>query len=191
MRFKTSYPSGAAFEWPASGVARRSSSATQRRKDDLRSPIHPRQRAAARSPRALVRTVLHTPRHGVRVASAWRLELRVRSDNPEVGIREVASGEACARTQGRTIDNLPRERVPEPTSSIPTEDELRVIQMMSKGLTDRTIARRLGVSVITVRRRADRFRAKVKANSRIQAVAIAARRGWIEPERSVRSPDEQ
>jgi DNA-binding NarL/FixJ family response regulator len=89
--------------------------------------------------------------------------------------------QAIEDMEGRSIALTP-ERVPHPTSSIPTDDELRVIQMISKGLTDRAIARRLNVSVITVRRRAGRFRTKVGANSRIQAVAIAAHRGWIEPE---------
>lgn len=51
------------------------------------------------------------------------------------------------------------------------------------GLKDVVIARRLGVSVVTVRRRAQSFRRRVGAQNRPQAVAIATRLGWL-PETS-------
>lgn len=46
-------------------------------------------------------------------------------------------------------------------------------------LSDQAIARRLGVSVVTVRRSATSFRGKVGARTRPEAVAIAAAQGWI------------
>lgn len=52
--------------------------------------------------------------------------------------------------------------------------------MLANGLTDHAIARRLSVSVVTVRRRATSFRTKVGAGNRAEAVAIAAGLGWIE-----------
>ena len=60
-----------------------------------------------------------------------------------------------------------------------TSDELRVIELIANGLTDQAIARRLGVSVVTVRRRATSFRGKVNARTSPEAVAIAAAQGWI------------
>ncbi len=61
-----------------------------------------------------------------------------------------------------------------------TTDELEVIDLIANGFTDHAIARRLSVSVVTVRRRATSFRTKVGARNRAEAVAIAAGRGWLE-----------
>lgn len=61
-----------------------------------------------------------------------------------------------------------------------TTDELDVIELIANGLTDHAIARRLSVSVVTVRRRATSFRTKIGARNRAEAIAIAAGRGWIE-----------
>ncbi len=52
--------------------------------------------------------------------------------------------------------------------------------MIANGLTDHAIARRLCVSVVTVRRRATSFRTKIGARNRAEAIAIAAGRGWLE-----------
>lgn len=61
-----------------------------------------------------------------------------------------------------------------------TTDELDVIELIANGYTDRAIARRLSVSVVTVRRRATSFRTKVGARNRAEAVAIAVGRGWFQ-----------
>lgn len=50
---------------------------------------------------------------------------------------------------------------------------------MAQGVKDSTIARRLGISIVTVRRRAYRFRKRVGAETRTQAVAIAMRDGIL------------
>ena len=61
-----------------------------------------------------------------------------------------------------------------------TTDELDVIELIANGYTDHAIARRLSVSVVTVRRRATGFRTKIGARNRAEAIAIAAGRGWVE-----------
>jgi len=63
--------------------------------------------------------------------------------------------------------------------AVPPEEELEVMRMIANGLKDRAIARRLGVSAVTVRRRARRFRDRVGAENRMQAIAIAACKGWL------------
>jgi DNA-binding NarL/FixJ family response regulator len=60
-----------------------------------------------------------------------------------------------------------------------TTDELDVLDLVANGLTDHAIARRLTVSIVTVRRRATAFRNKVGARNRAEAIAIAAGFGWI------------
>lgn len=54
------------------------------------------------------------------------------------------------------------------------------MELIATGLTDHAIARRLSVSVVTVRRRATSFRTKLGAHNRAEAIAIAAGRGWLE-----------
>ena len=68
----------------------------------------------------------------------------------------------------------------EPERAPFTTDELDVVELIANGYTDRAIARRLSVSVVTVRRRATSFRTKIGAGNRAEAIAIAAGRGWIE-----------
>ena len=62
---------------------------------------------------------------------------------------------------------------------LPPEEEIQVMTLIVSGLTDQAIARRLGVSVITVRRRATRFRHRMGASTRIEAAVIAAKRGIL------------
>ncbi|WP_228990601.1 helix-turn-helix transcriptional regulator [Streptomyces sp. DH8] len=59
----------------------------------------------------------------------------------------------------------------------PQEDEL--LSVLAKGHTDATAARRLGVSLRTVRRMNAELTARMQARSRFQAGAEAARRGWV------------
>lgn len=60
-----------------------------------------------------------------------------------------------------------------------TPDELDVLKLVARGYTDLAIARRLNMSVVTVRRRATHLRAKVGARTRAEAVAIAVSLGWF------------
>ena len=53
------------------------------------------------------------------------------------------------------------------------------MRLVAEGLKDATIATRLGVSKVTVRRRVRAFCARLGAESRIQAAVIATRRGWL------------
>lgn len=55
-----------------------------------------------------------------------------------------------------------------------------MVDLVANGLTDHAIARRLSVSIVTVRRRATSFRRKVRAVNRVEAIAIGAGLGWIE-----------
>ncbi len=59
----------------------------------------------------------------------------------------------------------------------PQEDEL--LSLLAKGHTDATAARRLGVSLRTVRRMNAELTARMQVRSRFQAGAEAARRGWV------------
>ena len=60
------------------------------------------------------------------------------------------------------------------------EDRMReVVMLLARGLKDDAIARRLGVSVRTVRRLISATIAELQADSRFQAGVVAVQRGWL------------
>jgi DNA-binding NarL/FixJ family response regulator len=59
------------------------------------------------------------------------------------------------------------------------EREVAVMTLVMQGHTDATIARRLGVSPITVHRDVQRFVRRVGGRSRLHAVLIALERGEL------------
>lgn len=61
----------------------------------------------------------------------------------------------------------------------PLREEIDVMQAVLDGQKDQTIARRLGISVITVRRRVSRFLNQVGAKNRIQGAVVGVQRGWL------------
>jgi DNA-binding NarL/FixJ family response regulator len=78
---------------------------------------------------------------------------------------------------------LPHEERIEPALNAPTESltprELEVLQLMARGLTNRQIAGRLGISEHTVKFHAGAVLGKLNARSRAEAVARAIGLGWI------------
>ncbi|MFI7616102.1 helix-turn-helix domain-containing protein [Nonomuraea terrae] len=61
----------------------------------------------------------------------------------------------------------------------PSEDDLLLLQMLKAGLKDQAIARQLGVSARTATRRIATIMARLGTETRFQAGAEAAARGWI------------
>lgn len=61
----------------------------------------------------------------------------------------------------------------------PTEEELTIIRMLAKGLTDEVVAQRVGISKRTYRRRLKAAMRKLGASSRFEAGAAAVRKGWL------------
>jgi DNA-binding CsgD family transcriptional regulator len=59
------------------------------------------------------------------------------------------------------------------------EDRERLLELLTAGLTDEVIARQLGISIRTVRRRIRRMMDELGAVSRFQAGLQAAKRGWV------------
>ncbi|KRV51369.1 hypothetical protein AQ490_00975 [Wenjunlia vitaminophila] len=59
------------------------------------------------------------------------------------------------------------------------EEDRTLVTLLASGLTDAAIARRLGVSLRTMRRRTRRIFDELSATNRFQAGLQAARRGWL------------
>jgi DNA-binding NarL/FixJ family response regulator len=65
-----------------------------------------------------------------------------------------------------------------------TAREHEVLELMGSGLDPRAIARRLGISVHTCRGYVKAVLAKLDVHSQLEAVAVATRRGLIQPDRN-------
>jgi DNA-binding CsgD family transcriptional regulator len=74
---------------------------------------------------------------------------------------------------------VPLGGVARPGRPVAGEVDLELLQLMVAGLSDQAIARRLGVSVRTVRRRFGAQCKLLSVRTRFQAGAQGARRGWI------------
>jgi DNA-binding CsgD family transcriptional regulator len=60
-----------------------------------------------------------------------------------------------------------------------TDSEAELLKILSSGLTDEAAAKRLGVSVRTVKRRMEDLMRRLEAGSRFEAGYRAAKRGWL------------
>jgi DNA-binding CsgD family transcriptional regulator len=87
--------------------------------------------------------------------------------------RHWARGHPLARLSGLGDEQVAPARRP------PTEQERAVLALMGAGLTDESIAERLGISVRSLRRRLRGVFAELGAVSRFQAGLEARRRGWL------------
>ncbi|MFD7699399.1 LuxR C-terminal-related transcriptional regulator [Streptomyces caelestis] len=67
----------------------------------------------------------------------------------------------------------------EVSEDTPSDRETALLKMLATGLTDEGIARKMGVSLRTVRRNTADLQRRLGVQSRFQAGAEAARRGWI------------
>ncbi len=90
------------------------------------------------------------------------------------GLRLAAPGESAAAT---IVARDPRIM---PDDIALTQRELDVLALMAEGASNKMIARRLGISVHTVKFHVGSLLDKLDATGRTDAVAHAARRGVIE-----------
>ena len=68
----------------------------------------------------------------------------------------------------------------ERTFSEPTQDELALLSLLARGLTDEVIAQKLGLTGRTLRRRLRSAMDKLDASSRFEAGFKLASSGWLE-----------
>lgn len=65
-------------------------------------------------------------------------------------------------------------------SAPPTPDEIALLRLMSRGLTDEVVAQKLGLTGRTLRRRLRNAMDKLQAGSRFEAGFKLARSGWLD-----------
>ncbi|WP_405974447.1 LuxR C-terminal-related transcriptional regulator [Streptomyces sp. NBC_00988] len=91
-------------------------------------------------------------------------------------------GALCSLFEQVWADSVPLGRQPKPNEHGLTSQEQAVLALLSKGLADEAVARRLGVSVRTGRRITANLMGRLEADSRFQAGVMAALHGWISPD---------
>lgn len=96
-------------------------------------------------------------------------------------VRSVARGEPVLES-AIAVRALRHAVTQPPVSATPpmlSEREMDVLREAARGLPNKDIARRLGVSIRTVHTHLGNIFAKLKVGSRTEAVLLALRRGWV------------
>lgn len=96
-------------------------------------------------------------------------------------VRTAAAGEMLVSSEllARLLGRLRHERS-EPSTDL-TGREREIMQLIAEGLTNAAIAKRLFISVNTVRNHVQSLLAKLGAHSKLEALSIAVRDGLITP----------
>lgn len=85
----------------------------------------------------------------------------------------------CTSLDGHAVVQVLPHVGPEGWEEPLTPRELEVLELVSGGLTNARIARRLGITVATVRTHVEHIRQKLGASTRAEAVARAMHVGWL------------
>ena len=86
---------------------------------------------------------------------------------------------AAARRSGASAEIIPFTAPLRELEQEPTQREIEVLQLISEGLVNRDIGKRLFLSEETVKSHVRHLLAKLQARSRAHAVAVGFRRGLI------------
>ncbi|TMM39848.1 MAG: transcriptional regulator TrmB [Actinobacteria bacterium] len=68
---------------------------------------------------------------------------------------------------------------PQPGADLPSEAESQLLALLAAGMTDKIIARRLGISIRTAQKRVQQLMGRLGVDTRFQAGLQARTRGWL------------
>jgi two-component system NarL family response regulator len=104
------------------------------------------------------------------------------------GVESVVHAVRCVNNGGTAIAPNVMTKMAISLRSRPlSEGEIEVLRLIMQGLPDKAIARRLERSVGTAKSHVKAILMKLDASSRVEAVAVARRRGLV-PEKSLAMP---
>ncbi len=138
-------------------------------------------RAASARARILVLTSFAEPERVMAALSAGAdgyLSKTVAPEDLLTAVRQVARGRSVL-DEGALLAASRRSAARLPTGERLTGREMEVLGLMSEGLANREIALQLGIAEKTVKVHAGRIYAKLGAQSRAQALVLAARLGLV------------
>ena len=115
------------------------------------------------------------------VAQARAYERALPPDNYPARAAVAALGELARQALNDAHDlEAAFEGAPTPDHGL-SPREMEVLSLAARGLTNKEIAYRLGISERTVQFHMNSIFNKTGTNSRTEAVALAARSGWLPP----------
>ena len=102
-------------------------------------------------------------------------------------VRAAAAGEITVSSEllARLLNRLHHQHERPPSDLTAREQE--ILQLIGEGMTNGAIAKRLYISVNTVRNHVQSLLAKLDAHSKLEALSIAIREGIIDPPRTTRA----
>jgi DNA-binding NarL/FixJ family response regulator len=102
-------------------------------------------------------------------------------DDLVAAVRTAAAGEIMVSSDllARLLNRLQHQQ--ERPEHALTAREREILVLIGEGLTNGTIAKRLFISVNTVRNHVQRILAKLDAHSKLEALSVAIREGLIDP----------
>jgi DNA-binding CsgD family transcriptional regulator len=128
--------------------------------------------------------------------NAFEIKVRTRSHGEQtfgVSILEIEGPEPKERQlvhlltptdpgERRTDSPTRREGggLPGETSPLLTVRENEVLQCVADGLQNKEVAQKLGISVATARNHVHNILEKLEVHSKLEAISLAFRRGWVE-----------
>jgi DNA-binding CsgD family transcriptional regulator len=132
---------------------------------------------------AEVRTMAATP-PGLALADGRVAVLPVDAANPQLGAVEL-QGRAVVAVVAGLMELLwdcaaPLTRRAAPGQWAPTAQEVQLLQLLDQGLTDESVAAKLGISPRSVSRMMSALMDKLHARSRFQAGSRARENGWLD-----------
>ena len=115
-------------------------------------------------------------------ASGYLLK-QVRGEDFVATVRRVAAGQSMLdpAVTSHVLDRLRNGPPPDPVTQQLTPKELRVLDLIGEGLTNRQIGSRLGLAEKTVKNHVSALLAKLGVDSRTQAAIIATRQRGVRP----------
>ncbi|WP_052595642.1 helix-turn-helix transcriptional regulator [Luteipulveratus mongoliensis] len=128
----------------------------------------------------MARTLAGTPLH-VLISDDDAAVLQIRTPEPDDVLALLLGPCGLMDTVRACFETLWELAIPLPTGLMTDLDPLDrdILELMSSGVTDDLIARRLEISRRTVVRRAGALQRRLNAHTRFQAGVQAARRGWL------------
>ena len=83
-------------------------------------------------------------------------------------------------SQGHVVQKFRATRAPVSQEDCPlTEREKEILSSVAQGLPNKEIARRLGISLATVRNHVHNILEKLEVHSKLEATSLAFRQGWV------------
>ncbi len=105
--------------------------------------------------------------------------------------REGRLAELLARLEGRSLDGMdPARAQSKPACSAPplTARETEVLRHVAAGLQNKEVAQKLGLSVATVRNHVHNILDKLGVHSKLEAVSLSFRNGWVDASARASAP---